>query len=209
LQASEDSLRRTQGRPIEHAPGIGAPEQPLVIPRVARLPGGMAPRDVTINTPDKSASSPLAFAPIGTTIRAAQQIAGMAEPFRPRNSLEQALPFIPASRGGAETAVGIARATGNSFLDAVATPSVGEERRQNMRAPTPSMPFRPGVYDAAHGGITEQQRALAAAQTIATIGAGPIAGKVEGALAGRVSPFAAKMIGGGVAGAPLGRHADG
>lgn len=56
-------------------------------------------------------------------------------------------------------------------LDAVAAPSVGEPRRANLRAPTPSMGLQSGTYDAEHGAVTEKQRALAALGTVANVAA--------------------------------------
>jgi hypothetical protein len=80
-----------------------------------------------------------------------------------------------------ETAKGIVTAPIKSLADAVLSPGVGEARHSAALSKGGNSSGRPidtTPYDAEHGAVTGKERAAAAAQTLATIAAPAIAGRV-------------------------------
>jgi GGDEF domain-containing protein len=138
-------------------------------------------------------------------VRIAQQVEGMAEPFRPKNLGEQAIPFAATGRGLAETAVGIAKQTAQSMGTAL-SPVVGEESRVNLRAPTPSVPgsTKPHLFTKENGAVTERERNIAGLQLTALAVAGPLGELTTGVSAPFLGKAASKVVGGMTAGAPVG-----
>ena len=147
-------------------------------------------------------SAPIAPEQPGFLSRVGTNLESMAEPFKPKNPIEAAIPFAAAGRGLAETAYGVGKMFAQSAGTAL-SPVVGEERRNNLRAPQPSLGLQTGTYDAEHGAVTEQARNEAGLQLGATAAAGPL-GELAGGVAGKFLPrVAAHMVGGAAGAAPL------